>query len=237
MKTMRIAALVLVIVAGFYFFTTHNSAVRQALQVPSWIAHPGHVELTEAAGPATLNQEEQNNVNVYHRVLPSVVNITSRTVKFDFFYGEVPEEGLGSGFIIDRAGHVLTNFHVVADAREVEVTTSDKRKFRATVVGIDQLDDLAVVQIHGNDLQPATLGDSTHLEVGQEVYAIGNPFGFSGTLTRGIISSLRPVRYPNGVKMDEAIQTDAAINPGNSGGPLLDSRGDVIGINSFIVGE
>jgi S1-C subfamily serine protease len=201
----------------------------------SWITRPTHVELTEAAGPENYDPEEQNNINVYRHVLPAVVNITSRTVQFDFFYGEVPEEGLGSGFIIDRDGHILTNYHVVQGARQIEVTLSDKKKYRATVVGLDQVDDLAVIQIRASDLQPVTLGDSRKLDVGQKVYAIGNPFGLSGSMTRGIISSLRPVRGPNGNYLDEAIQTDAAINPGNSGGPLLDSHGNVIGINSFIL--
>jgi S1-C subfamily serine protease len=168
-----------------------------------------------------------------------VVNITSRTVQFDFFYGEVPQEGQGSGFIIDREGHILTNYHVVADAnRGIEVTTSDKKKYRAQVVGTDPVNDLAVIQIHGDTaLDPATLGDSKRLAVGQKVYAIGNPFGLAGTMTRGIISSIRPVRGPNGNYIDEAIQTDAAINPGNSGGPLLNSRGEVIGMNTFIFSE
>jgi S1-C subfamily serine protease len=163
-----------------------------------------------------------------------VVNITSRAVAFDFFYGPVPQEGQGSGFVIDKDGHILTNYHVIADAREVWATMSDKKKYRATIVGTDRAHDLAVIQIKAPSLQPAVLGDSRRLQVGQMVYAIGNPFGLSGTLTKGIVSSIRQVREPDGSSIDDAIQTDAAINPGNSGGPLLNRNGEVVGINTMI---
>jgi S1-C subfamily serine protease len=153
---------------------------------------------------------------------------------FDFFYGLVPQEGQGSGFIIDKEGHVLTNYHVIEDARQVEVTLHNRKKYKATIVGTDRAHDLAVVQIKASDLQPLTLGDSTNLQVGQKVYAIGNPFGLAGTLTRGIVSSIRQVQEPDGMVIEEAIQTDAAINPGNSGGPLLNWHGEVIGINTMI---
>ncbi len=153
---------------------------------------------------------------------------------FDFFYGLYSQEGQGSGFVIDKEGHILTNYHVIADAREVWVTLHDRKKFRATIVGTDKSHDLAVLQIKAANLQPMTLGDSTNLQVGQKVYAIGNPFGLAGTLTRGIVSSIRSVQEPDGLVIDEAIQTDAAINPGNSGGPLLNWHGEVIGINTMI---
>jgi S1-C subfamily serine protease len=145
----------------------------------------------------------------------------------------VPQQGQGSGFVLDRQGRILTNYHVVEGARQVEVTTSDKKKYRAQIIGTDPQDDLAVIQVTGGELTPAVLADSKGLVVGQKVFAIGNPFGLSGTMTRGIISSIRSVRGQRGF-IDEAIQTDAAINPGNSGGPLLNSRGEVIGINSMI---
>ncbi len=153
---------------------------------------------------------------------------------FDFFYGLVPQEGQGSGFVIDKEGHILTNYHVIAEARQVEVTLHNRKKYKATIVGTDKSHDLAIVQIKAPDLQPMTLGDSTNLQVGQKVYAIGNPFGLAGTLTRGIVSSIRQVQEPDGLVIDEAIQTDAAINPGNSGGPLLNWHGEVIGINTMI---
>jgi len=162
------------------------------------------------------------------------VNITSRAVALDFFYGLVPQEGQGSGFIIDRDGHILTNYHVIADARQIEVTLHNRKKYRASVVGTDRSHDLAIIQIKAGDLSPMVMGDSRNLQVGQKVYAIGNPFGLSGTLTSGIVSSIRQVQEPDGVTIDEAIQTDAAINPGNSGGPLLNSHGEVIGINTMI---
>jgi S1-C subfamily serine protease len=153
---------------------------------------------------------------------------------FDFFYGLVPQEGQGSGFVIDKEGHILTNYHVIADARQVEVTLHDRKKYKATIVGTDKSHDLAIVQIKAPNLQPMVLGDSANLQVGQKVYAIGNPFGLAGTLTRGIVSSIRQVQEPDGLVIDEAIQTDAAINPGNSGGPLLNWHGEVIGINTMI---
>jgi S1-C subfamily serine protease len=146
----------------------------------------------------------------------------------------VPQEGQGSGFVIDKEGHILTNYHVIADAREVWITLHNRKKYKATIVGSDRAHDLAVVQIKATDLQPMTLGDSTNLQVGQKVYAIGNPFGLAGTLTRGIVSSIRQVQEPDGMVIEEAIQTDAAINPGNSGGPLLNWHGEVIGINTMI---
>ena len=181
-----------------------------------------------------MESEEQNNISVYKKNISAVVNVTSRAMTFDFFNGLVPQEGQGSGFIIDKEGHILTNYHVIADARQVEVTLHNRKKLRATVVGTDRAHDLAVIQIKDSGLIPMVLGDSRNLQVGQKVYAIGNPFGLSGTLTRGIVSSIRSVQEPNGMTIDEAIQTDAAINPGNSGGPLLNWHGEVIGINTMI---
>ncbi len=214
--------------------STGSPPIITTSRLRDWIARPTHVELSEAASPPPLDAEEQNNIEVYRKVIPSVVNITTKTMAYDFFYGPVPEEGQGSGFIIDKDGHILTNYHVVGDAQQVEVTLHNKKTYKATVIGRDRSHDLAVVQIQATDLTPLTLGDSKNLQVGQKVFAIGNPFGLAGTMTRGIISSLRPIRSPEGAYIDEAIQTDAAINPGNSGGPLLNSHGEVIGINSMI---
>lgn len=230
MKLVRPLLLGALIAGAFFWYTTYHTDVNPS----DYISRPTHVELTEAAPPQTFDSEEQTNIEVYKKGTPSVVNITSTAVAFDFFYGPVPQEGQGSGFIIDKDGHILTNYHVIANAREVEVTLYNKKKYKATVIGRDRSHDLAVIQIKAPGLLPATLGDSKPLVVGQKVYAIGNPFGLSGTMTRGIISSLRPIRTPDGAEIDEAIQTDAAINPGNSGGPLLNSRGEVIGINSLI---
>jgi S1-C subfamily serine protease len=164
-----------------------------------------------------------------------VVNITSKSLVYNFFFEPVPQQGQGSGFILDKAGHVLTNFHVVANAnRGIKVQLSNKRSYSANVIGTDKVHDLALLQIDAPGLEPVTLADSRDLAVGQKVYAIGNPFGLSGTMTRGIISSIRSIRNADGTPIEDAIQTDAAINPGNSGGPLLNSRGEVIGINTMI---
>lgn len=230
MKFLRPFLLAIVLVVTFYFVTTRLSGPGG----PSWVTRPTHVELTQAAGPGAFDSEEQNNIAVYKKALPSVVNITSTAVTYDFFYGAVPQQGTGSGFVIDSEGHILTNFHVVEGARQVEVTTSDKKRYKAQIVGTDPVHDLAVIQIPNKSVPLAEIGDSKNLVVGQKVYAIGNPFGLSGTMTRGIISSIRSLKGQRGF-IDEAIQTDAAINPGNSGGPLLNARGQVIGINTMIL--
>ena len=231
MKLARPLLLAAVLAGAFFYFTTYRSG---RMHPTNWLGRPSKVEITEAAGGGPLDNEEQNNITVYRKNIDSVVNITSRAVAFDFFYGLVPQEGQGSGFIIDKEGHILTNYHVIADARQVEVTLHNRKKYRATVVGNDRSHDLAVIQIKAPDLTPMVLGDSRNLQIGQKVYAIGNPFGLSGTLTNGIVSSIRSVQEPDGMTIDEAIQTDAAINPGNSGGPLLNWHGEVIGINTLI---
>src|SRR6266849_5428458 len=232
MRLVRSFIFAIVLASAFFYFTTYRNG---RLHPSNWISRPQHVEITEAAGGEALDAEEQNNISVYSKNIPSVVNVTSRAMSFDFFYGMVPQEGQGSGFVIDKAGHILTNYHVIADARQVEVTMHNRKKYKATIVGTDPAHDLAVIQIKAPDLVPSVLGDSRNLQVGQKVYAIGNPFGLAGTMTRGIVSSIRPVREPNGATIEEAIQTDAAINPGNSGGPLMNWHGEVIGINTMIL--
>ena len=166
-----------------------------------------------------------------------MVNITSTEVRFDFFYGPVPLSGQGSGFILNKDGLILTNNHVIGNAQpgNIEVVLADKHHYKATVVTVDKGHDLALLKIAAPNLVPATLADSsTGLMVGQRVYAIGNPFGLEGTMTRGIISAIRSVRGPENNPIEGAIQTDASVNPGNSGGPLLNSRGEVIGITTMI---
>src|SRR6478609_6490368 len=229
MKLLRPIAIAALLVGAFFYYTTYRSATLRTTSSP-----PERIEVIQADSTEPLDGEEQTNISVYRKNIDSVVNITSRAVTFDFFYGLVPQEGQGSGFIIDREGHVLTNYHVIAEARQIEVTLHNRKKYRATVVGSDRSHDLAIIQIKAPDLNPMVMGDSRNLQVGQKVYAIGNPFGLSGTLTSGIVSSIRQVQEPDGVTIDEAIQTDAAINPGNSGGPLLNSHGEVIGINTMI---
>lgn len=184
-----------------------------------------------------LTPDEEANIRIYEEVGPSVVNIISTTISYDFFLNPVPEKGSGSGSIIDKNGHILTNFHVVENAKRLEVTLFDGTKWDATLVGSDISNDLAVIKIKApqEKLRPIPFGDSSALKVGQKVLAIGNPFGLDRTLTVGIISSLgRTMRAPDGRLIRGVIQTDAAINPGNSGGPLLDSSGRMIGINNAI---
>ena len=237
MRLSRILVILLILLGGFWLVTTYfqptHSMGRISLLGGGGANAP--LQLTEAHAAPKYDAEEENNIAVYKRVLPSVVNITSTALVFDFFYGTVPQQGQGSGFILAKAGHILTNYHVVAGAnRGVEVQLSDKRKFAARVIGTDRTHDLALLQIDAPNLQPVTLADSSQLNVGQKVYAIGNPFGLAGTMTRGIISAIRPIRSESGAPIEDAIQTDAAINPGNSGGPLLNSSGEVIGINTMI---
>jgi S1-C subfamily serine protease len=251
---LRPVLLVIIILSGFYYLTTHVGStgasapwLHRTAPTDAGPASPGSstaavegpmgsFELTQASAAPAFDTEEQQNIAVYKKALPSVVNITSTAVSFDFFYGPVPQQGQGSGFILDKQGHILTNNHVIDNAQRVEVTLfGDKHKYKATVVGVDKGHDLALLQINNApNLQPATLAESQSLTVGQRVYAIGNPFGLSGTMTRGIISAIRSIRGPNNNPIEDAIQTDAAVNPGNSGGPLLNSRGEVIGITTLI---
>jgi S1-C subfamily serine protease len=243
MNLRRLAVLVVLIVAGFWYVTTFGvPGGRELRQIPHrglpFLAHTVRldhsVDLTEAEAQSSYDTVEQNNIAVYKRVLPAVVNITSTAVAYDWFWGAVPQQGQGSGFIVDSHGHILTNYHVIEGGRQIEVTLSNKHKYKAQVVLTDKPHDLALLQIDAPNLTPAVLSSSQNLQVGQKVYAIGNPFGLSGTMTTGIISALRSVRGPEGNLIENAIQTDAAINPGNSGGPLLNSHGEVIGINSLI---
>ena len=192
----------------------------------------------DRADLAGLSPEERINVIVYERVNRAVVNINTRSVRTDpFMMFESPSEGAGSGSVLDRQGHILTNYHVVEGAREIQVTLANGIAYDAHPVGMDPATDMAVIKIDAppESLFPVALGESTRLKVGQRVLAIGNPFGLERTLTVGIVSSLnRTIRSSNQRKIQGIIQTDAAINPGNSGGPLLDSHGRLIGVNTAI---
>ncbi len=192
----------------------------------------------EQAFTTTFTEEERNNIAVYDKTADGVVNITSTAVQLDFFFNAFPTQGSGSGSIIDTKGNILTNHHVVANAQKLEVTLADGSKWPAKLVGSDPDSDLAVIKIDApkEKLKVIAMGDSKNLKIGQKVLAIGNPFGLQRTLTTGIISSLgRTIRSESGMLMEDIIQTDAAINPGNSGGPLLNSEGEIIGINSAII--
>jgi putative serine protease PepD len=186
--------------------------------------------------PVVMSTDEKINVDVFDRVHPAVVNITATTLSMNFWMEIIPNEGQGSGFIIDSMGYILTNNHVVANAQKVIVTLSGGRKIPASLVGRDPTSDLAVIKIPSGSVDEAvTLGDSDQIRVGQKAIAIGNPFGLSHTLTTGIVSAIgRSIKTSENTQIDDLIQTDAAINPGNSGGPLLNSSGEVIGINTAI---
>ena len=201
------------------------------------------VEVVTDEGVAVLDAlgrdiAERRTMDVYQRVSPSVVNISTQVLRRNFFFEIYPEEGAGSGFIIDGEGRILTNYHVVDGADSIEVTVNDDQVFPASVVGVDPRNDIAVLKIDAPAelIVPVEFGDSAAVQVGQRAIAIGNPFGqFGRTLTTGVISALnRTLELDDGRTINGIIQTDAAINRGNSGGPLLDSAGRVIGINSAI---
>ncbi|MGH9684288.1 MAG: S1C family serine protease [Candidatus Acidiferrales bacterium] len=228
-QSLRLLAIGVIIGLGAYWagsrWGPHVPAAVNALRLPA----PG--------GDSTLDSTESENVRIYRQASPAVANIVTRTVEYDFFYNPVPVEGAGSGFLIDTDGHILTNYHVVQGAQTIEVTLGDQSRYKAKYLGADQRNDIALIQIdtRGRKLTPLPLGDSRNLLVGQRVLAIGDPFGFQSTLTTGVVSSLdRTVQTGENTFIDEAIQTDAAINRGNSGGPLLNSHGEVIGVNSAI---
>ena len=186
---------------------------------------------------AALSNDEVNNVRIYREASPAVANVLTKATEYDFWMDPVPVEGAGSGFVIDTKGYILTNFHVVQGAQSIEVVLGDQTHYAGKFIGADQRNDVALVKIEpkGKPLVALPLGDSAALQVGQKVLAIGNPFGFQSTLTTGVVSALgRTVQTSQTTFIDEAIQTDAAINRGNSGGPLINSHGEVIGINSAI---
>jgi S1-C subfamily serine protease len=208
-------------------------------------------EIQASASPAVASEtpglKTALSINdIYKRAAPGVVQVTSTTVvkvPADPFFGnplfpqEQRQQSLGSGFVVDKAGHILTNFHVVDGAKQVRVSFSNGGSMKATIVGTDPSSDLAVLKIDASSraLTPLPLGDSDLIKVGDPVVAIGNPFGLDRTVTAGIVSAIqRAITAPNGYTIDHVIQTDAAINHGNSGGPLLNGRGEVIGVNSQI---
>ena len=187
---------------------------------------------------AGLDPHEQRIVEVYRRYSPAVVNINTQILRGDFFFGVYPEEGSGSGFVWDRQGHILTNYHVIQGANQISVSFGEGQEQLAQVVGVDPPNDLAVLRVDElpAGVEPLPLGDSDELVVGQLAVAIGNPFGqFERTLTVGVVSAVnRTLRLDDDRLLRGVVQTDASINRGNSGGPLLDSRGQLIGVNTAI---
>jgi S1-C subfamily serine protease len=230
----RLLALGLVLVLGAYWAGSRwgerqpQSVGAVPAAVPAAFPEPK---------PGELLGDEAIYVKIYSQAAPAVANIVTRAMEYDVFMEPVPVEGAGSGFVIDPRGYILTNFHVVQNAQAISVTLGDRTNYQAKFIGADERNDIALVKIDPKDkkLPVLTMGDSESLMVGQRVLAIGNPFGFQSTLTTGVVSALgRTVQTGQTTVIDGAIQTDAAINQGNSGGPLLNSHGEVIGINSAI---
>jgi len=234
----RLILVALILVLGAYWVGSRYGP-RQAEKVEArhLAAQAGLAEKTVAGKAEALTEEEAINVRIYRQASPAVANILTKATEYDFFMDPVPVEGAGSGFVIDPRGYILTNFHVVAGAQTIEVILGNQSRYPGKFVGADQRNDVALVKIDpkGKQLVALPLGDSAALQVGQKVLAIGDPFGFQSTLTTGVVSALgRTVQTSETTFIDEAIQTDASINRGNSGGPLINTHGEVIGINSAI---
>ena len=235
---LRIASIAAVLVGGFLLITSKTEWGQSRLLRP--IAGASQLwSGPTVAKSAGLLPDEQNNIEIYRTAHLATVNITSTVYHRTLFMEAVPSRDFGSGFIISQDGRILTNNHVIADSNRIEVTLSDQTRYRATLLNRDPINDLALIQITPKKKLPIVhLGDSDALQVGQKVLAIGNPFGLEGTLTTGVVSSLgRTIRGENDQELEGLVQTDAAINPGNSGGPLLDSQGNVLGINTAILGQ
>ena len=225
-----------ILVAAFLYVTSvgHWSVGRLLQPVKS----TAHLWEEPAAAASGYSPDEQNNIDIYKSAREATVNITSKVYRQDWFFQIYPSEGTGSGFVLNPDGEILTNNHVVAGAAQLTVKMADQKVYQARVLGTDPRNDLALIRISpGHKLPTLHLGDSDNLVVGQKVLAIGNPFGFEGTLTTGIVSSLNRNIQTEQERLEGMIQTDAAINPGNSGGPLLDSHGNVIGVNTAIYGS
>ncbi len=233
----RVLYVTALLVSGFLFVTSKtNWGQRRIIQPISQASR--YWSGPDVARSAGLSTDELNNIDIYKSAHLATVNITSTIYRRTIFLEIYPSKDQGSGFMISGDGKILTNNHVVANERQLEVTLSDQSKYKATLLSRDEANDLALLQIVPRKKLPwLRLGDSEGLQVGQKVLAIGNPFGLDGTLTTGVVSALaRDIRGENDRKLEGLIQTDAAINMGNSGGPLLDSAGDVIGINTAILG-
>ena len=235
---LRILAGSLFFIAAFLWLTSRAHWNLRQLTSPVFRSALQWSEPTSVHS-AGITPEEQNNIDIYKNAQLATVYITSTTVRRDFFYQPVASQSLGSGFLINDEGFILTNFHVVSGSSKIQVTLSDQSQYFANALDTDRSDDLALIKINPKKrVQSLKLGDSDRLQVGQKVLAIGNPFGLEGTLTVGVVSSIgRSIDGENEQRLEGMIQTDAAINGGNSGGPLLDSSGAVIGINTAILGR
>ena len=233
-RTVLLAGL---IVGAFVYLTSVAKWDLSRLVKP--VAYAGRLwSEPDRAKSAGLSSDELNNIDIYKTANQATVNISTVVYRDTLFWGVVPSEGAGSGFLIDADGRILTNNHVVSGrGAQIKVILADRSQYEATILYREPDNDLALLKINPKKKLPfLKLGDSDGLQVGQKALAIGNPFGLGGTLTTGIISSLHRSVSSEDQGMEDMIQTDAAINPGNSGGPLLDSQGSVIGINTMIVG-
>jgi S1-C subfamily serine protease len=237
MRLSRIIVITALLVSGFLLVTSKTDWGQRRILRPISSAAPlwSGPSSTHATG---LSSDEMNNIDIYKSSHLATVNITSTVYRRSIFFEVYPSKDQGSGFLISADGKIITNNHVVANERQLEVTLSDQTRYKAQLLSRDEANDVALLQITPRGKLPTLhLGDSDALQVGQKVLAIGNPFGLQGTLTVGIVSSLgRSIRGENDQTLEGLIQTDAAINPGNSGGPLLDSAGNVVGINTAILG-
>jgi S1-C subfamily serine protease len=237
-KALRIIGMAALLAAGFIFITSRTGIWPQRTSGGEPAGRPSLWSGPEIGRAAGMSADEVNNIEVYRAAHPATVFITSTVYRRDFFFDIVPARETGSGFLVNAEGLIVTNNHVISGSQKLEVTMSDQTRHAAQVVERDPYNDLALIRITPRNKVPyLRLGDSDKLQVGQKVLAIGNPFGLSGTLTTGIVSSLgRNIRDESGQTLEGMIQSDAAINPGNSGGPLLDSQGNVIGVNTAIYG-
>ena len=235
---LRIVALGLLLGAIFIWLTSGSRWSLRSLTEPFLRRAASWSEPVTVKG-AGLSPDEQNNIDIYRKARFATVYITSTTVRRDFFLEPYTTRNLGSGFVINADGFIVTNYHVISGGRQIQVTLDDQTRYNARSLDIDRSDDLALIKIEPRKPLPyLPLGDSDKLSVGQKVLAIGNPFGLEGTLTTGVVSSIgRTIQSNEGGRLEGMIQTDAAINGGNSGGPLLNSSGSVIGINTAILGQ
>jgi S1-C subfamily serine protease len=234
----RVVFLAFFLTFGFLLLTSRLDWSVRRLTAPLFRAGLKWSEPVPVHG-AGVSVEEENNIDIYKAARLATVYITSTTVRRDFFYGPMASESLGSGFLINDSGFILTNFHVISGSSRIQVTLPDQTQYFATALDTDRSDDLALIKINPKKkCEFLRLGDSDRLQVGQKVLAIGDPFGLEGTLTVGVVSSIgRKISGENQQTLEGMIQTDAAINGGNSGGPLLDSGGAVVGLNTAILGR
>jgi S1-C subfamily serine protease len=224
--------------------STYANGVTQYAQPTQAFTGASDTELVistceESPSLVQVIRDDEQVISLYETASNAVVNITSISYVYNRMLGQLPEEGVGSGFIYDNSGHIITNYHVIANADELIITLATGEEYQAEVVGVDAVNDLAVISIQAGENLPAplSLADSEDVRVGESVFAIGNPYGLDQTLTTGVVSALGRVieSTVSGMYIADAIQTDAAINPGNSGGPLLNIDGEVVGINSQII--